>query len=82
VLSATTAVAVVAQKVLAHGVAWVVAATAGPDTWDAICCLQFADVPRWIWLHNNGRPIGSIWLLSSSGATNLTSESFMRSAIY
>src|SRR6266516_8223748 len=80
---ATTAGAVIAQNAeLAHGVAWVVAATTGPDGWDAICCSQFAGVPRWTWSHNNGRPTGNIWPLSSSVATSLTSESFMRAPQY
>ena len=49
VLIATTAVAVVAQNAeVAHGVAWVSAATARSDRWDAICWSQLADVPRWI----------------------------------
>ncbi len=76
--SVTTAGAVIAQNAeLAHGVAWVVAATTGPDMWDAICWSQFADVARWTWSHNSGRPTGNIWPLSSSVATSLTSESFM-----
>ncbi len=76
--SVTTAGAVIAQNAeLAHGVAWVVAATTGPDKWDAICWSQFADVARWTWSHNRGRPTGNIWPLSSSVATSLTSESFM-----
>src|SRR2546427_8235355 len=79
----STALAVIAQNAgLAHGVAWVVAATAGPDRWDAICCPQFAGVARWTWSHNSGRPSGNIWPLSSSVATNLTSESFMRAPQY
>src|SRR5437867_1284683 len=79
----TTAVAVVAQNAeLPHGVAWVVAATTGPDMWDAICWSQFADVARWTWSHNSARPTGNIWPLSSSVATSLTSESFMCSGIY
>ena len=73
-----TAFAVIAQNAeFAHGVAWVVAATAGPDGCDAICCSQFADVARWTWSHNSGRPTGNIWPLSSSVAINLTSENFM-----
>ena len=75
----STAFAVIAQNAeLAHGLAWVVAATTGPDGWDAICCSQFAGVARWIWSHNSGNPSGNIWPLSSSVATSLTSESFMR----
>jgi hypothetical protein len=36
--SMTTAGAVIAQNAgLAHGVAWVIAPTAGPDGWDPIC---------------------------------------------
>jgi len=70
----TTAGAVIAQNAgLAHGVAWVVAPTAGPDRWEAICCSQFAGVPRWTWSHNSGRPTGNIWPVSSSVATSLTS---------
>ena len=46
--------------------------------WDAICWSQFADVARWTWSHNSGRPTGNIWPLSSSVATTLTSEKFMR----
>ena len=81
--SATTAVAVVAQKAeLAHGVAWLVATTTGPDGWDAICCSQVADVARWTWSHNSGRPSGNIWPLSMSVATSLTRESFMRARQY
>src|SRR5437588_105585 len=39
----TTAGPVIAQNAeLAHGVAWVIAPTAGPNGWDAICCWQFA----------------------------------------
>ena len=46
--SATTAGAVIAQNAeLAHGVAWVVASTVGPDGWDAICCSQLVGVARW-----------------------------------
>src|SRR6266516_2609315 len=76
---ATTAGAVIAQNAeLAHGVAWAVAATASPWGWDAICCSQFAEVRRWTWSHNSGRPTGNIWPLSSSVATTLTSEKFMR----
>ncbi len=75
----TTAGAVIAQNAeLAHGVALLVAATAGPDGWDAICCSQFAGVPRWTCSHNSGRPTGNIWPLSSSEATSLTSRRFMR----
>ncbi len=81
--SGTTAGAVIAQNAeLAHGVAWVVAATTRPDMWDAICWSQFADVVRWTWSHNSGRPTGNIWPVSSSVATNLTSESFMRARQY
>ena len=81
--SVTTAGAMIAQNAgLAHGVAWVIAATAGPDRWEAIRCSQFADVARWTWSHNSGRPTGNIWPLSSSVATNLTSESFMRAPEY
>ena len=77
--SVTTAGAVIAQNAeLAHGVAWVVAPTAGPDRSEAICCSQLAGVPRWTWSHKSGRPTGNIWPLSNSVATNLTSESFMR----
>jgi len=77
--SVTSAGAVIAQNAgLAHGVAWVVAFTAGPDRWDAICCSQLVDVARWTWSHNSGRPTGNIWPLSSSVATNLTNENFMR----
>ncbi len=77
--SATTAGAVIAQNAaLAHGVAWVVAATASPWGWDAICCSQFAGVARWTWPHKSGRPTGNIWPLSRSVATSLTSESLMR----
>ena len=76
--SATTAGAVIAQNAaLAHGAASLVAATAGPDWWDAICCSQLVDVARWTWSHNSGRPTGNIWPLSSSVATNLTNEDFM-----
>ena len=76
--SVTTAGAVIAQNAeLAHGVALLVAATAGPDRWEAICCSQLTGVARWTWSHNNGRPTGNIWPLSSSVATSLTSESFM-----
>src|SRR5437899_2304632 len=81
--SATTAVAVVAQNAeLAHGAAWVIASKAGPDRWDAICWSQFAGVARWTWSHNNGRPTGNIWPVSSSVATSLTSESFIRAREY
>src|SRR6266576_646504 len=81
--SVTTAGAVTAQNAgLAHGVACVVAATAGPDRWEVICCSQLAGVPRWTWSHNSGRPTGNIWPVSSSVATSLTSESFMRAAQY
>jgi len=70
----TTAGAVIAQNAaLAHGVAWVVAATSGPDRWESICCSQLAGAARWTWSHNNGRPTGNIWPLSSSEATSLTS---------
>src|SRR5205807_6606006 len=76
--SGTTAGAVIAQNAeLAHGVAWVVAATTRPDMWDAICWSQFADVVRWTCSHNSGRPTGNIWPLSRSVATSLTSEIFM-----
>src|SRR6266700_8117876 len=81
--SVTTAGAVIAQNAeLAHGVAWVIAPTAGPDRWDAICCWQLAGVPRWTWSHNSGRPTGNIWPLSSNVATSLTNESFMRAREY
>src|SRR5258708_427117 len=80
---ATTALAVVAQSAeLAHGVAWVVTSRASPEGWDAICCSQFAGDPRWSWSHNSGRPTGNICPLSSSVATNLTSDSFMRAPEY
>src|SRR6266568_4241097 len=76
--SATTAGAVIAQNAeLAHGVAWVVAATTRPDMWDVICCSQFAGVARWTWSHNSGRPTGNIWPLSSSVATTLMTETFI-----
>src|SRR6267378_3320411 len=79
----STALARIAQNAgLAHGVAWVAAATAGPDGWDAICCPQLAGVARWTWSHNSGKPTGNIWPLSSSVATTLTSESFMRAPEY
>ena len=79
----STAFAVIAQNAeFAHGVAWVVAATAGPDGCDAICCSQFADVASWTLPHNSGRPTGNIWPLSSSVATNLTNENFMRAPEY
>ena len=81
--SATTAVAVVAQKAeLAHGVTWVGASTTGPDEWGAICWSQFAGVARWTWSHNSGKPTGNIWPLSSSVATNLMNENFMRAPEY
>src|SRR2546425_185414 len=81
--SATTAFAVVAQNAeLAHRVARLVASTTGPDGWDAICWSQFAGVARWTWSHNSGRPTGNIWPLSSSVATSLTNESFMRASEY
>jgi len=81
--SVTTAGAVIAQNAgLAHGVAWVVAPTAGPDRWEDICCSQLAGVPRWTWSHNSGSPTGNIWPLSSSVATNLTNENFMRAPEY
>src|SRR5881628_2845679 len=81
--SVTTAGAVIAQNAgLAHGVAWVIAPTAGPGGWDAICWSQFAGVARWTWSHNSGRPTGNIWPLSSSVATSLTNESFMRASEY
>src|SRR3989442_3589080 len=76
--SVTTAGAVIAQNAgLAHGVAWVVAATAGPDRWDAICCPQFADVARWTWSQNNGRPTDNVWPLSSSVAITRMTETFI-----
>ena len=81
--SVTTAGAVIAQNAgLAHGVAWVVAPTAGPDRWEDICCSQLAGVPRWTWSHNSGSPTGNMWPLSSKVATNLTNESFMRAPEY
>ena len=67
---------------LAHGVAWVVAFTAGPDGWDAICWSQFAGVARWTWSHRSGRPTGNIWPLHSSVATSLSNVSFMRVVQY
>src|SRR5207245_706308 len=77
--SVTSAGAVIAQNAeLAHGAAWVVAATTGPDRWGAICCSQLAGVARWTWSHRSGRPTGNIWPLNSTVATSLTSESFMR----
>src|SRR3989442_11033643 len=58
--SGTTAGVVIAQNAgLAHGVAWVVASTAGPDRWEAICCSQLAGVPRWTWSHKSGKPTRS-----------------------
>ncbi len=79
----STAGVVIAQNAgLAHGVAWVVASTAGPDRWEAICCSQLAGVPRWTWSHKSGKPTGNIWPLSSSVATSRTNESFMRAAEY
>ncbi len=81
--SVTTAGAVIAQNAgLAHGAAWVIAPTAGPDGWEAICCSQLAGVPRWTWSHNSGRPTGNIWPLSRSVATSLTRNSFMRAREY
>ena len=81
--SATTAVVVLAQSAeLAHGVAWRVASTTGPDAWDAICWSQFAGVARWTWPHRSGKPTGNIWLVSNSVATSLTSERFMRAREY
>ena len=81
--SVTTAGAVIAQNVeLAHAVAWAVTSTAGPDGWDAIWCSQLAGVARWTWPHNSGRPTGNIWPLSSSVATSLTNESFIRAGEY
>src|SRR3989441_9065341 len=81
--SVTTAGAVIAQNAgLAHGLAWVIAPTAGPDRWEAIRCSQLAGVPRCTWSHTSGRPTGNIWPLSSSVATSLTSESFMRARQY
>jgi len=66
----TTAGAVIAQNAeLAHGAAWLVASTVGPDCWDVICWSQFADVARWTWSHRSGRPTGNIWPLSRSVAT-------------
>src|SRR2546430_2756907 len=77
--SVTTAGPVIAQNAgLAHGVAWVIAPTAGPRGWDAICCSQLVGVARWTWSQSSGRPTGNIWPLSSSAATSLTRESFMR----
>src|SRR3989442_7435733 len=76
--SATTAGAVIAQNAeLAHGVACVIAPTAGPDRWKAICCSQLAGVTRWTCSHNNGRPTGNIWPLSSSVAITLMTETFI-----
>src|SRR5881628_4153662 len=76
--SVTTAGAVIAQNAgLAHGVAWVIAPTAGPDGWDAICCSQLAGVPRWTWSHNSGRPTGNSWPLSSSVAITRMTETFI-----
>jgi len=81
--SVTTAGAVIAQNAgLAHGVAWVLASTAGPEGWEAICCSQLADFARWTWSHNSGKPSGNIWPLSSMVATNLTNENFMRAPEY
>src|SRR6267143_7117602 len=81
--SPTTAVAVVAQNAeLAQGVAWVVASTTGPDEWGAICWSQFVGVAPWTSSHNSGKPTGNIWPASSSVATSLTSESFMRARQY
>jgi len=81
--SVTTAGAVIAQNAgLAHGVAWVLASTAGPDGWEAICCSQLADFARCTWSHNSGKPSGNIWPLSSMVATNLTNENFMRAPEY
>src|SRR2546427_6941621 len=36
----------------------VVAATTGPDGWDAICWSQFAGVACWTCSHNSGKPTG------------------------
>src|SRR6058998_567539 len=75
---ATTALGVVAQNAeLAHGVAWVVASTTGPDVWDAICWSQFAGVARWTWSHRSGRPICNIWPLSSSVEITRMTETFI-----
>ena len=74
----TTAGPVIAQNAeLAHGVAWVIAPTAGPNGWDAICCRQLAGVPRWTWSHNSGRPTGNIWPLSSNVAITRMTETFI-----
>src|SRR5438046_3160200 len=70
------------QQMASHMSGRVVAATTRPDMWDAICWSQFADVVRWTWSHNSGRPTGNTWPVSSSVATNLTSESFMRARQY
>jgi len=81
--SATTAVVGVAQSAeLAHGVAWLVASTTGPEGWDAICWSQLAGVARWTWPHRSGKPTGNIWPVSTSVATSLTRESFIRWGIY
>ena len=81
--SVITAGAVIAQNAgLAHGAACVVASTAGPDRWEAICCSQLAGVPRCTWSHNRGRPTGNICPLNRSVATSLTSESFTRAREY
>src|SRR5438034_1308553 len=77
-LGAMTAVAAVAQNAeLVQGVACVVAATTGPDGWDAICCSQVADVARWTWSHRSGRPIGNTWPLSSSVEITRMTETFI-----
>jgi hypothetical protein len=77
--NATAAVAVVAQSAeLAHEVEWVVASNAGPGGGDAICWSQLAGVARWTSPHSTGSPTGNIWALSSSVATNLTSDNPMR----
>src|SRR2546428_10482408 len=75
----TTAGAVIAQNAeLAHGAAWLVASTVGPDSWDGICWSQFADVARWTWSHRSGRPTRHISPLRRSVATRPTNAHFMR----
>src|SRR5207245_5985726 len=74
----STAFAVIAHNAgLAQGAAGGVTSTTGPDAWDAICCSQFADVPRWTWSQNNGRPTDNVWPLSSSVAITRMTETFI-----
>jgi len=67
---------VIAQNAgLAHGVSVSHRTEAGQMV-EAICCSQLADVPRWTWSHNSGRPTANIWPLSQERGRRVHEREF------